>query len=192
MLVVKFCARYFNMSRVAKNPVEILDGVTVNVTDKLIEVKGKVGEIKFDLPDTVALEVSENIISVKYDEENQQSVALAGTTRAIINNMIVGVSQGFEKKLELKGVGYRAKASGKLLELTLGFSHPVKYQLPEEVQVETPSQTEVVLKSHNKQILGQAAAEIRAFRPPEPYKGKGVRYSDETVRRKEAKKAAGA
>ena len=192
MLVAKFCARYFNMSRVAKNPIEIVDGVTVNVTDKLIEVKGKVGEIKFDLPDTVALEVSENIISVKYDEENQQSVALAGTTRAIVNNMIVGVSQGFEKKLELKGVGYRAKASGKLLELTLGFSHPVKYQLPEEVQVETPSQTEVVLKSHNKQILGQAAAEIRAFRPPEPYKGKGVRYSDETVRRKEAKKAAGA
>jgi large subunit ribosomal protein L6 len=155
-------------------------------------VKGKIGEIKFDLPDTIALEVSENIISVKYDEKNQQSVALAGTTRAIVNNMIVGVSKGFEKKLELKGVGYRAKASGKLLELTLGFSHPVKYQLPEEVHVETPSQTEVVLKSHNKQILGQAAAEIRAFRPPEPYKGKGVRYSDETVRRKEAKKAAGA
>ena len=180
------------MSRVAKNPIEIVDGVSVNLTDAVIEVKGKVGEINFDLPETISLEVSENIISVKYDEDSQQSVALAGTTRAIVNNMIVGVSQGFEKKLELKGVGYRAKASGKLLELTLGFSHPVKYQLPEEVQVETPSQTEVVLKSHNKQILGQAAAEIRAFRPPEPYKGKGVRYSDETVRRKEAKKAAGA
>jgi|TARA_B100001063_G_scaffold158768_1_gene148127 large subunit ribosomal protein L6 len=180
------------MSRVAKNPIEIVDGVSVNLTDAVIEVKGKVGEINFDLPETISLEVSENIISVKYDEENQQSVALAGTTRAIVNNMIIGVSKGFEKKLELKGVGYRAKASGKLLELTLGFSHPVKYQLPEEVQVETPSQTEVVLKSHNKQILGQAAAEIRAFRPPEPYKGKGVRYSDENVRRKEAKKAAGA
>lgn len=180
------------MSRVAKNPIGIVDGVTINVTDSSIEVKGKVGEIKFDLPETVSLEVSENIINVKYDEDNQQSVALAGTTRAIVNNMVIGVSQGFEKKLELKGVGYRAKASGKLLELTLGFSHPVKYQLPEEVQVETPSQTEVVLKSHNKQILGQAAAEIRAFRPPEPYKGKGVRYSDENVRRKEAKKAAGA
>merc|ERR1711965_558336 len=153
-------------------------------------VKGKVGEINFDLPETISLEVSENIISVKYDEENQQSVALAGTTRAIVNNMIIGVSKGFEKKLELKGVGYRAKASGKLLELTLGFSHPVKYQLPEEVSVETPSQTEVVLKSHNKQILGQAAAEIRAFRPPEPYKGKGVKYSDEQIKRKEAKKAA--
>ncbi|MDC1150854.1 50S ribosomal protein L6 [Gammaproteobacteria bacterium] len=180
------------MSRVAKNPIEIIDGVTVNVNDGSIDVKGKVGELQFDLPETVSLEIANNVITVKYDENNQQSVALAGTTRALVNNMIIGVSQGFEKKLELKGVGYRAKASGKLLELTLGFSHPVKYQLPDEVQVETPSQTEVVLKSHNKQILGQAAAEIRAFRPPEPYKGKGVRYSDENVRRKEAKKAAGA
>ena len=180
------------MSRVAKNPIEIIDGVTVNLNDGCLDVKGKVGELKFDLPETVSLDIADNVISVKYDENNQQSVALAGTTRALVNNMIIGVSQGFEKKLELKGVGYRAKASGKLLELTLGFSHPVKYQLPDEVQVETPSQTEVVLKSHNKQILGQAAAEIRAFRPPEPYKGKGVRYSDENVRRKEAKKAAGA
>jgi len=180
------------MSRVAKNPIEITDGVTVNFNDGCLDVKGKVGELKFDLPETVSLVIADNLITVKYDENNQQSVALAGTTRALVNNMIIGVSQGFEKKLELKGVGYRAKASGKLLELTLGFSHPVKYQLPDEVQVETPSQTEVVLKSHNKQILGQAAAEIRAFRPPEPYKGKGVRYSDENVRRKEAKKAAGA
>ena len=180
------------MSRVAKNPIEIIDGVTVNFNDGCLDVKGKVGQLKFDLPETVSLDIADNLISVKYDENNQQSVALAGTTRALVNNMIIGVSQGFEKKLELKGVGYRAKASGKLLELTLGFSHPVKYQLPDEVQVETPSQTEVVLKSHNKQILGQAAAEIRAFRPPEPYKGKGVRYSDENVRRKEAKKAAGA
>ena len=180
------------MSRVAKNPIEIADGVTVNFIDGCLDVKGKVGELKFDLPETVSLDIADNVITVKYDENNQQSVALAGTSRALINNMIIGVSQGFEKKLELKGVGYRAKASGKLLELTLGFSHPVKYQLPDEVQVETPSQTEVVLKSHNKQILGQAAAEIRAFRPPEPYKGKGVRYSDENVRRKEAKKAAGA
>jgi large subunit ribosomal protein L6 len=180
------------MSRVAKNPIEIVNGVTVNFNDGCLDVKGKVGELKFDLPETVSLDIADNLIIVKYDENNQQSVALAGTTRALVNNMIIGVSQGFEKKLELKGVGYRAKASGKLLELTLGFSHPVKYQLPDEVQVETPSQTEVVLKSHNKQILGQAAAEIRAFRPPEPYKGKGVRYSDENVRRKEAKKAAGA
>ena len=151
------------MSRVAKNPIEIIDGVTVNVNDGSIDVKGKVGELNFDLPETVSLDITDNVITVKYDENNQQSVALAGTTRALVNNMIIGVSQGFEKKLELKGVGYRAKASGKLLELTLGFSHPVKYQLPDEVQVETPSQTEVVLKSHNKQILGQAAAEIRAL-----------------------------
>ena len=145
-----------------------------------------------DRPVSVSIEVQESVINVKYNEANQQSVALAGTTRSLVNNMIIGVSEGFEKKLELNGVGYRAKASGKLLELTLGFSHPIKYQLPEEVDVETPSQTEIVLKSHNKQILGQAAAEIRAFRPPEPYKGKGVRYADEQVKRKEAKKAAGA
>ena len=179
------------MSRVAKNPITIPDSVKVSIENSIIEVSGSKGNLNFKIPDSVSLNYEENIITVQY-QESQQSVALAGTTRALVNNMIVGVSEGFEKKLELKGVGYRAKASGKLLELTLGFSHPVKYQLPEEVQVETPSQTEVVLKSHNKQILGQAAAEIRAFRPPEPYKGKGVRYSDENVRRKEAKKAAGA
>ncbi len=180
------------MSRVAKNPIQIVDGVTVNLEGSIVDVKGKIGAIKFDVPETVSLEINDNVITVQYDTENQQSAALAGTTRALVNNMIVGVSQGFEKKLELKGVGYRAKATGKHLELTLGFSHPVSYQIPEEVEVETPSNTEIVLKSFNKQILGQAAAEIRAFRPPEPYKGKGVRYSDEVVRRKEAKKAAGA
>src|SRR5690606_27498622 len=116
------------------------------------------------------------------------SRALAGTTRALINNMVVGVSKGFEKKLELIGVGYRAKAAGSTLNLTLGFSHPVEYALPEGVKVETPTQTEIVLKSADKQLLGQVAAEVRAFRPPEPYKGKGVRYADEHVRRKEAKK----
>ena len=180
------------MSRVAKNPITIPDTASVTVDNNIVKVKGSKGEIDFDLPSSVTLEVNENIISVNYDENDQQSVALAGTTRSIVNNMIIGVTEGYEKKLELIGVGYRAKASGKLLELTLGFSHPIKYTLPEGVDVETPSQTEVVLKSHNKQILGQAAAEIRAFRPPEPYKGKGVRYSDEQVKRKEAKKAAGA
>ena len=180
------------MSRVAKNPITIPDSVTLSIENNVVKVKGSKGEIDFDLPSSVTLEVNENIISVNYDENDQQSVALAGTTRSIVNNMIIGVTEGYEKKLELIGVGYRAKASGKLLELTLGFSHPIKYKLPEGVDVETPSQTEVVLKSHNKQILGQAAAEIRAFRPPEPYKGKGVRYSDEQVKRKEAKKAAGA
>jgi large subunit ribosomal protein L6 len=180
------------MSRVAKNPITIPNTANITVDNTTVKVKGNKGELDFDLPSSVSIVINENIITVNYDETNQKSVALAGTTRSLVNNMIIGVTQGFEKKLELIGVGYRAKASGKLLELTLGFSHPIKYQLPDEVEVETPSQTEVVLKSHNKQILGQAAAEIRAFRPPEPYKGKGVRYSDEQVKRKEAKKAAGA
>ena len=180
------------MSRVAKNPINIPDNVELKINDNIVMVKGGKGELEFELPLSVNLNIEENILTVQYDETDQKSVALAGTSRALINNMIIGVTDGFEKKLELIGVGYRAKASGKLLELTLGFSHPVKYQLPEDVEVETPSQTEVVLKSHNKQLLGQVAAEIRSFRPPEPYKGKGVRYSDEQVKRKEAKKAAGA
>ena len=178
------------MSRVAKNPIQTIKGVDINIEDGVVKVKGSKGELEFVLPNSVSVNMSEETLNVEYDESNQQSVALAGTTRSLINNMIIGVSEGFEKKLELVGVGYRAKASGKLLELTLGFSHPIKYQLPPEVEVETPSQTEVVLKSHDKQILGQAAAEIRAFRPPEPYKGKGVKYSDEQIKRKEAKKAA--
>ena len=171
------------MSRVAKNPINVPDNVELNIVESLVKVKGIKGELEFNIPSSVSIENNENVVTVKYNEDDQQSVALAGTTRSIINNMVIGVSVGFEKKLELIGVGYRAKASGKLLELTLGFSHPIKYQLPEEIEVETPSQTEVVLKSHNKQILGQAASEIRAFRPPEPYKGKGVRYSDEKVKR---------
>ena len=179
------------MSRVAKNPITIPDSVKVSIENSIIEVSGSKGNLNFKIPDSVSLNYEENIITVQY-QESQQSVALAGTTRALVNNMVIGVSDGFQKKLQLVGVGYRAKASGKLLELSLGFSHPVKYQLPEDVSVETPSQTEVVLSSHNKQALGQAAAEIRAFRPPEPYKGKGVKYADEVIKRKEAKKAAGA
>ena len=179
------------MSRVAKNPITIPDSVKVSIDNSIIEVSGSKGNLNFKIPDLVSLNYEENIITVQY-QESQQSVALAGTTRALVNNMVIGVSEGFQKKLQLVGVGYRAKASGKLLELSLGFSHPVKYQLPEDVSVETPSQTEVVLSSHNKQALGQAAAEIRAFRPPEPYKGKGVKYADEVIKRKEAKKAAGA
>ena len=179
------------MSRVAKNPITIPDSVKVSIENSIIEVSGSKGNLNFKIPDSVSLNYEENIITVQY-QESQQSVALAGTTRALVYNMVIGVSEGFQKKLQLVGVGYRAKASGKLLELSLGFSHPVKYHLPEDVSVETPSQTEVVLSSHNKQALGQAAAEIRAFRPPEPYKGKGVKYADEVIKRKEAKKAAGA
>ena len=180
------------MSRVANNPINVPDTVNVSMSDNVVLIKGNKGELDFSLPSSISIDIKDEIITINYNSEDQESVALAGTTRSILNNMVVGVSEGFEKKLELIGVGYRAKASGKLLELTLGFSHPIKYQLPDGVEVETPSQTEVILRSHNKQILGQAASEIRAFRPPEPYKGKGVRYSDEQVKRKEAKKAAGA
>ena len=178
------------MSRVAKQPITIPEGVKVELKDNLVSVSGKNGSMEFELVKDVTVDISENEVLVSYGDY-QESVAMGGTTRAILNNMVVGVSQGFEKKLELVGVGYRAKASGKTLDLTLGFSHPIKYELPESVTAETPSQTEIVLKSHDRQALGQVASEIRAFRPPEPYKGKGVKYSDERIKRKEAKKAAG-
>ena len=178
------------MSRVAKNPISVPSNVKINLTGNSIEVSGSKGKMEFLIPDSVAANFADDVISITYDESFPESTSLAGTTRSLINNMVVGVSEGFQKTLLLVGVGYRAKASGKKLELTLGFSHPVHYELPEEVEVETPSQTELVLKSFDKQILGQVAAEIRAFRPPEPYKGKGVKYADETIRRKEAKKSA--
>ena len=180
------------MSRVAKNPISVPSGIEINLNEKTISVSGAKGKSEFAFPDTVSATLSDDLITVSYDESSSEPTALAGTTRSLINNMVIGVSEGFKKTLLLVGVGYRAKASGKKLELTLGFSHPVHYELPEQVEVETPSQTEVVLKSHDKQVLGQVAAEIRAFRPPEPYKGKGVKYADENIRRKEAKKAAGA
>ena len=180
------------MSRVAKNPISVPSGIEINLNEKTISVSGAKGKSEFAFPHTVSATLSDDLITVSYDESSSESTALAGTTRSLINNMVIGVSEGFKKTLLLVGVGYRAKASGKKLELTLGFSHPVHYELPEQVEVETPSQTEVVLKSHDKQVLGQVAAEIRAFRPPEPYKGKGVKYADENIRRKEAKKAAGA
>ena len=160
--------------------------------ETVISVSGSKGKSEFIFPESVSATHADNLITISYDESSSESTALAGTTRSLINNMVIGVSEGFQKTLLLVGVGYRAKASGKKLELTLGFSHPVHYDIPEQVDVETPSQTEVVLKSHDKQLLGQVAAEIRAFRPPEPYKGKGVKYADENIRRKEAKKAAGA
>ena len=180
------------MSRIAKNPVPVPAGVEITMDGNLIKVAGSKNKMEFLIPASVSANHSDDIITVSWDESSSESTALAGTTRSLINNMIIGVTEGYTKTLILVGVGYRAKANGKKLELTLGFSHPVFYDLPDEVEVETPSQTEVVLKSHNKQMLGQVAAEIRAFRPPEPYKGKGVKYSDEIIRRKEAKKAAGA
>jgi large subunit ribosomal protein L6 len=176
------------MSRVASNPVSIPAGVTVSLSGQDISVKGGNGNLALVVHSEVDVQQADNQLTFAARSGSKQAKALAGTTRALVNNMVVGVSQGFEKKLQLIGVGYRAKASGKSVNLTLGFSHPVDYDLPEGVTAETPTQTEIVLKSSDKQLLGQVAAEIRAFRPPEPYKGKGVRYVDEHVYRKEAKK----
>ncbi|GMG88631.1 50S ribosomal protein L6 [Biformimicrobium ophioploci] len=176
------------MSRVAKSPVEIPAGVTVTLNGQEISIKGGKGNLEHVVHSDVEVTQNDNVLTFAARNGSKQARALAGTTRALVNNMVTGVNQGFEKKLQLMGVGYRAKASGSTLNLTLGFSHPVDYELPEGVKAETPSQTEVLLKSADKQLLGQAAAEIRAFRPPEPYKGKGVRYADEHVHRKEAKK----
>ena len=174
------------MSRVANNPVELPKGVEIKMNDRDVTVKGGKGTLSLSLADGVQLNQDDNVLTFAY--EGDKFKAMAGTTRALVNNMVKGVSEGWEKKLILNGVGYRAKASGKSVNLTLGLSHPVDYQLPEGVSAETPSQTEVVVKGIDKQAVGQAAAEIRSFRPPEPYKGKGIRYADEYVRRKEAKK----
>jgi len=176
------------MSRVAKAPIELPSGVDVNIAGQDVTVKGKNGTLSISLNDAVAVNQAENVLTFEPREGASDGWAQAGTARAIVNNMVTGVASGFEKKLTLIGVGYRAQVQGSAINLTLGFSHPVVYNLPQGVTAETPSQTEIVLKSADKQLLGQVAAEIRAYRPPEPYKGKGVRYSDEYVRRKEAKK----
>lgn len=175
------------MSRVAKNPVLIPAGVDVKFDGHTVTVKGSVGSLSMKLNPLVEVKQQDGSLNFA-PAEGAESWAMAGTTRALLNNMVVGVSQGFEKKLQLNGVGYRAKTDGNVLNLSLGFSHPVDYVLPEGVTVQTPSQTEIVIKGADRQQVGQVAAEVRAFRPPEPYKGKGVRYADEQVRRKEAKK----
>lgn len=176
------------MSRVAKNPVTVPAGVEVKLDGQDMTVKGGKGTLSWGVHDMVEVKQEGSELLFSGRDGGKQAWALAGTTRALVNNMVVGVSTGFEKKLELNGVGYRAKAENKVLNLTLGFSHPVNYALPEGITAETPTQTEIVLKGADKQKIGQVAAEIRAFRPPEPYKGKGIRYADEYVRRKEAKK----
>ena len=176
------------MSRIANNPVEIPSGVEVNISGQSMSVKGKNGNMTMEVNKKVQVKQEDNVLKFRGIEGVDGSVAMAGTMRSLANNMVVGVSQGFEKKLELIGVGYRAQAQGNKLNLTLGFSHPVVYDVPEGISVETPSQTEIVVKGADKQKVGQVSADIRAYRPPEPYKGKGVRYSDERVIRKEAKK----
>ena len=176
------------MSRVAKEPVELPQGVEFNQSGTAVSVKGGNGTLSMELNSEVELTQEDDAIMVKPRSGSRFSTAIAGTTRALLANMVEGVTRGFEKKLELKGVGYRAIIEGKKLNLTLGFSHPVVFEIPEGVTVETPSQTEVTVKGNDKQKVGQVAAEIRRFRPPEPYKGKGIRYADERVVIKEAKK----
>jgi large subunit ribosomal protein L6 len=176
------------MSRIANKPVEIPSGVEINISGQSMSVKGKNGALSMEVNNKVEVKQEDNVVNFNGKEGVDGSVAMAGTMRSLVNNMVVGVSQGFEKKLELIGVGYRAQAQGNKLNLTLGFSHPVIYDVPEGIAIETPSQTEIVVKGADKQKVGQVSAEIRAYRPPEPYKGKGVRYSDERVIRKEAKK----
>lgn len=176
------------MSRIAKKPVPVPAAVEVTENGQQITVKGPKGSLQHDVHALVEMKLEDGEMNFSPRDESKAANALAGTTRALVSNLVVGVTDGFEKKLELVGVGYRAQAKGKVLNLTLGFSHPVDYAVPEGVTIETPSQTEIILKGTDKQRVGQVAAEIRAFRPPEPYKGKGVRYADEVVVRKEAKK----
>ncbi|QSA95949.1 50S ribosomal protein L6 [Methylococcus sp. EFPC2] len=176
------------MSRVAKNPVALPKGVEATLNGTLLHVKGAKGALTARLHPSVGVGIGDGAITVDNSKTDKVANALAGTTRANINNMVVGVSAGYEKKLTLVGVGYRAQAKGNVLSLSLGYSHPVEYEVPEGIVVETPVQTEIVVKGCDRQLVGQVAANIRAYRPPEPYKGKGVRYSDEVIIKKEAKK----
>ena len=176
------------MSRVANAPVTIPNGVDIKLEGSHMTVKGTGGQLSHKIHEDVGVEINDNIVQIKWDDSIKQAKSQAGTTRASINNMVTGVSSGFQKNLTLVGVGYRAQVKGDILTLALGFSNPIEYLVPEGVKIEASSQTELVVRGSDKQKVGQVASEIRAFRPPEPYKGKGVRYTDEHVVRKEAKK----
>ncbi|BBF22413.1 50S ribosomal protein L6 [Sutterella megalosphaeroides] len=176
------------MSRIAKIPVSIAKGVTYTLTEENISVKGPVGEVSMHILPKVAIKEEDGHLHFSQLDESREANANVGTMRALVADMVKGCSVGFEKKLQLVGVGYRAQAQGDKLNLSLGFSHPVVHQMPAGVKVETPSQTEIVIKGADKQKVGQTAAEVRAYRAPEPYKGKGVRYADEVVIIKETKK----
>ena len=177
------------MSRVAKKPINLPAKVEVAVDGQSIAVKGPKGTLKSQLHAAVEAKCESNVVTFAPRDASTASNALAGTMRALVNNMVTGVSQGFEKKLELVGVGYRAQAQGKMLNLTLGFSHPVNFAIPEGITIETPSQTEILVKGVDRQLVGEVAAKIRNYRPPEPYKGKGVKYIEETIIRKAGKTA---
>src|SRR5687768_962679 len=176
------------MSRVGKNPVPVPANVEVILSPSEVSVKGPLGTLRHNLVSDIAVERDGDTLLVKASNDSKQANAMSGTTRALLANMVKGVTSGFEKKLTLVGVGYRAQAASDVLNLTLGFSHPVTHKMPEGVKVETPSQTEVIIKGMDKQRVGQVAADVRAYRKPEPYKGKGVRYADEVIVMKETKK----
>jgi large subunit ribosomal protein L6 len=176
------------MSRVGKSPVMLPEKVEVTIGADLISVKGPLGTLSQAITSNVKVEKIDNRLEIKLNENSRQANAISGTLRALIANMVQGVSKGFERKLNLVGVGYRAQAQGDKLNLTLGFSHPVVHQLPQGVKAETPTQTEIIIKGADKQQVGQVAADVRSYRPPEPYKGKGVRYADERIVLKETKK----
>jgi len=197
MLVEKFYVTYINrrksMSRIGKLPVDILEGVTVAVKDKTVTVKGKLGELTQEYKGNITVEVEGNQVLVKRNDEAKQTCSYHGLYRSLINNMIIGVSQGYEIKQELVGVGYKAEVKGQILELALGYTHPIYLEIASEVNIsaETPKRGNpiITLKSFDKQLIGQVAAKIRSFRPPEPYKGKGVKYTDERIIRKAGKTA---
>lgn len=174
------------MSRIAKAPVRLPAGVEIRIDASTVSVKGPKGDLSMTVHQTVALQQDAERVTVT--PRSEQAWAMAGTMRALLNNCVVGVSQGFQKKLELVGVGYRAQVKGRTLNLSLGLSHPVAFPVPEGITIETPSQTEIVITGVDKQAVGQVAANIRAYRPPEPYKGKGIKYAGELILRKEAKK----
>jgi len=176
------------MSRIAKEPIELPQGVEFKQEGNVVTLKGGNGSLSLELNNEVVLTQTDNVLQIAPRSGSRFSTAVAGTMRALLANMVTGVTSGFERKLQLVGVGYRAQVQGKKLNLTLGFSHPVVHDVPEDVTVEAPSQTEIVIKGADKQKVGQVAAEIRNYRPPEPYKGKGIRYLDERVIMKEAKK----
>ena len=177
------------MARTAVKPISIPEGVEVSLLENILSFKGKGGSTSFILHDCTKLSIDAEALTFNPIDSSKEALEITGTMRALSSNHMKGVSEGFEIKLEINGVGYRANLQGKTLHLSLGFSHSLKYELPEDVIAELPSQTEIILKSIDKQKLGQVAAEIRSLRPPEPYKGKGIKYSDKTIRRKEAKKA---
>ena len=176
------------MSRIAKKPIEVPKGVDLSVNGREVSAKGPKGFLTVTLHDAVELKQEDNVLTFSPRDSRQSSLAVTGTMRSVVNNIIEGVVNGFEKKMQLVGVGYRAQAQGRQLSLSLGLSHPVNYQVPEGIEIETPAATEIVVRGCDKQRVGQVCAEIRAFRPPEPYKGKGVKYADEVIVRKEAKK----